>query len=400
VPSDASDPARGSTLVPKPIAKGVRGLALVFLSVCVLRGTASQAGSAGSAGANFLEFGQGPRAIGMGESQVAVAEDAYAAYWNPAGLAAVEHAQLALTYNKALEGVDQQYISLAYPLRQGSTLNLNFTRLGMSSFQGYDAQGVQTKSVGASDYALGAAYGRTLIADLAKRPVLNLGFNVKGIRESLDTESASAFAVDLGAIAYWRPGRVRTVSSGQEWRLGLAAKNLGPGLKFDRDRSDLPSSYQIGLAWRGYPKGDSLTLSLDQVLSRDEPHYIAAGVEYVVLRTVALRLGYKTGQEVGSGFRAGAGFKLKVFDLDYAFAGFGDLGQMHRVGLSIRLAGPVEVTPPDDIALEAILRKAARLMSERRFYEAILEYDKALDIDRGNTQALEGMKRANQALQP
>lgn len=237
-----------------------------------------------------------------------------------------------------------------------------------------------------------------MIYDQAKQPRLNVGADLKGIRETLDAVSAQTFAADLGAIAYYRPGTAGR--SSQEWRLGLAAKNLGPGLKHDRDRSDLPSSYQLGLAWRGFPKGDSLTFSIDQVLSREEPFYIAAGAEYVVLRTLALRLGHRTGQDIGLGFRAGVGFNLKVFDLDYAFAGFGDLGLMHRVGFSIRLGGPVETTPPEERALDAVLRKAARLMRERRYYEAILEYDKAFEIDPGNRQALEGMKSANQSLQP
>ena len=38
------------------------------------------------AGAIFLLIAPGARAGGMGEAQVAVANDAYASYWNPAGL--------------------------------------------------------------------------------------------------------------------------------------------------------------------------------------------------------------------------------------------------------------------------------------------------------------------------
>ncbi|MFQ6605636.1 MAG: hypothetical protein ACE5D8_08810, partial [Fidelibacterota bacterium] len=38
------------------------------------------------AGAIFLLIAPGARAGGMGEAQVAVADDAYASYWNPAGL--------------------------------------------------------------------------------------------------------------------------------------------------------------------------------------------------------------------------------------------------------------------------------------------------------------------------
>jgi hypothetical protein len=39
------------------------------------------------AGAIFLLISPGARAGGMGEAQVAVADDAFASYWNPAGLA-------------------------------------------------------------------------------------------------------------------------------------------------------------------------------------------------------------------------------------------------------------------------------------------------------------------------
>ena len=38
------------------------------------------------AGAIFLLISPGARASGMGETNVAVADDAYASYWNPAGL--------------------------------------------------------------------------------------------------------------------------------------------------------------------------------------------------------------------------------------------------------------------------------------------------------------------------
>ena len=41
----------------------------------------------GSVGAQFLKIAVGSRYQGMGESSVAVVNDAYSMYWNPAGLA-------------------------------------------------------------------------------------------------------------------------------------------------------------------------------------------------------------------------------------------------------------------------------------------------------------------------
>ena len=337
----------------------------------------------------------------MGEAYVAVAEDAYAAYWNPAGLAAMEYAGVALTYNKALEEVDQQYFSFAYPLQRGETLNLNFTRLGMTPLQGYDATGLKTGDVNASDYALGAAYGRTVLLDDLMRPRLNLGLGVKVIQETLDNVTARTYAADAGALYYLHWLQLRSDAGRQDagLRLGAAIRNMGPGLKFDSTSSPLPMTYQTGLAWRSYPWGDSLTLSCDQVQSKDEPFHTNFGAELTVYRLLSFRLGLRSGQDIGNGLRAGVGFKLKVIDLDYAYAGFGSLGQMHRVGISARLGGPVDTTAPAERTLQAILDRGQRLLQEGRYYEAVIEFDQALQIDPGNRRALEMMRRANDKLQ-
>lgn len=359
----------------------------------------ARAGAPGSAGAEFLKFGQGARAAAMGESHAAVADDAYAAYWNPAGLAGLLYPTAALSYNRGLEGVDQQYFSLAYPLAAGSTLDVNLTRLGMSSFQGYDAQGVKTRQVGASDYAVGLAYGRTVLRDDRGRARLDAGVNLKGIREKLDRAEASTYAADLGLLAHlWRPAASSPAGADGGLRLGLAARNLGPGLRYDRERSPLPMMLSGGLAWRAYPRGDSLTVSLDVTGGRDTDPYLATGLEYTAFRLLALRLGFKTDQDVGVGFRGGVGFRLKLVEVDYAFSGFGDLGQMHRVGLSVRLGGPVEATAPEERMIRQSLERGKRYMQEGRHYEAVLEFDEVLKLDPGNRQALELMRQAHDRL--
>ena len=50
------------------------------------------------AGAIFLLISPGARASGMGETNVAVADDAYASYWNPAGLGFLEGNEFAMMH--------------------------------------------------------------------------------------------------------------------------------------------------------------------------------------------------------------------------------------------------------------------------------------------------------------
>ena len=57
------------------------------------------------AGAIFLLIAPGARAGGMGEAHVAVANDAYASYWNPAGLGFLDGQELAMMHVNWLPGL-------------------------------------------------------------------------------------------------------------------------------------------------------------------------------------------------------------------------------------------------------------------------------------------------------
>lgn len=305
------------------------------------------AGSPGYSSAAFLKFTPSPRATAMGESYVSLTEDAYAAYWNPAGLASVEQAEFAATYNASFEDVTHQYVSFAYPLRYGSTLDVSVTRLSVAPFQGYDAVGTKTQDVQSSDLAVGAAYGRTLMKDEISRPVLNLGVNLKSISETLDAVSANTIAADLGAIYFIRPAKywMRSVPA-QEFRLALAARNIGPGLKFDSITSPLPLSVTMGGSWLSHPYGNSsLILSLDNTISNDDKYIINFGAEYTAFQLLSLRAGYRSGQDMGSGLRFGVGFRLSFVDLDYSMSPFGDLGNMHKIGVDIKFGSPAARGP-------------------------------------------------------
>ncbi|MFA6435491.1 MAG: PorV/PorQ family protein [Elusimicrobiales bacterium] len=307
----------------------------------------ARAGTPGAAAASFLKFTPSPRATAMGESYVSVTEDAYAAYWNPAGLASVEQAELAATYNASFEDVTHQYISLAYPLSYGSTLDLNITRLTVAPFQGYDAVGFATSKIQSSDMAIGAAYGRTLMKDEIERPVLNAGVNLKSVSETLDKVSANSFALDLGAIYYLRPAKywMQKVQA-QEFRFAFTARNLGPGLKFDKISSPLPMSATLGSSWLSHPYGSAtLILSLDQTIANDDKYSVSLGAEYVAFQLLSFRAGFRTGQAIGAGVRFGVGFKLSFVDLDYSMSPYGDLGAMHKLGMTIKF-GAVAARAP------------------------------------------------------
>jgi len=72
---------------------------LGVMAMALFAGSEVFAETDGTKGAAFLKLGQGARAIGMGESFVAVGDDVNALFWNPAGIARIKERQLTFMYS-------------------------------------------------------------------------------------------------------------------------------------------------------------------------------------------------------------------------------------------------------------------------------------------------------------
>src|SRR5262245_8506075 len=66
---------------------------------------------AGTSSGTFLRIGVGARAVAMGESFVAVANDPSAIFWNPAGLASLQRNEVGLSYVQWPADVDYGHIT-------------------------------------------------------------------------------------------------------------------------------------------------------------------------------------------------------------------------------------------------------------------------------------------------
>ena len=61
-----------------------------------------------------------------------------------------------------------------------------------------------------------------------------------------------------------------------------------------------------------------------------------AGVETVIAKAMAVRLGFNTGNFAGPKVTAGLGWTYRRFSLDYAFVPYGELGASNRVSVTMR----------------------------------------------------------------
>lgn len=293
----------------------------VFLSRDTVLATASP---------EFLRLGVGARAAGLGSAYSALADDTSALHWNPAGLALLGKKELGLMHSEWLQGSKHDFVGYGHPFHI-ATVGVGITRLGEGKIEGRGEARESQGSFSAADTALTLGVGKTM------RSGLSLGANAKYISSSIGQDRASSVAMDLGVL--------KTLARGK-FSLGGAVRNLGPGMKFIRQRDPLPLAVALGGAYR---LNGSLVFSLDVSHEPyDQLTTLGFGTEYTVLSRFSLRAGYGSGSFSLSrrsswaleGFGGGFGLKIGNASADYAVTPLGGLGVVHRASVSVRFDRP------------------------------------------------------------
>jgi hypothetical protein len=278
--------------------------------------------------ASFLDIGVGARGLGLGAAYTALADDANAIYWNPAGLARLDKSEFTASHAELFESTRHDFLAYAHPTSRG-TFAAGLTYLSQGRIDGRDSLGRQTAGYGASDAAVSAGYARKL--DFAE-----VGAAFKYLRSHIGSAEAQSFAVDFGVrreLDGIGPGKLA---------LGAALRNLGPGLKYDRERNDLPLRLAVGA---GYKFAGGHAVAAEAVNGpRGAGTDVSFGGEYQAVKNLYLRAGYTTRTAItgGSGFDAargltlGLGFRNEKWGLDYAVLPSGELGRSHRFSLATR----------------------------------------------------------------
>ena len=277
--------------------------------------------NAGTRAMPFLKIGVGARAIGMGESQVADANDLYASFWNPAGLARVKRPQIGLMHNEWFEGINHEFFGFVQPIGDAGAFGGSAIFLDFGELQGRDASGKETKKFRPYDLALILSYARQFAS------AFSVGVNGKWIREQIDDTNAQVIAFDVGGL-YTVPKRPLT--------FGLNIQHLGGKVKFVEESFNLPVNIKVGAAYKLL--NDAFTIVADVNRPSDNDITVGFGTALTVSQLLHLRSGYKHtlgGNDLGvsSGITAGIGFSIEGFQLDYAFVSFGKLGPTHRFSL-------------------------------------------------------------------
>ena len=258
---------------------------IVFLLLfLILPVTASAQGEGGLAGA-FLRMGLGARAIAMGGAQTAVADDGFAAFYNPAGLPFLNKKHFSTTYSLLSLDRKIQYISYSQSLKPQAGFSLFWLSAGTDKIDGRDLSGNRTFELSESVNVFGLSFANRF------HEKVSIGLTVKVIRHNLDLVSDDLSADDL----FFDMGLM--VLPLKDLTVAIQLKDLNGGLSWDTQNiftrgttsvDSIPYTVNLGAS---YILNDifliSTTLEFNQLLQEK----FRLGVEYHGNDLYTLRVG-------------------------------------------------------------------------------------------------------------
>lgn len=310
----------------------------------------------------------GTRAQGMGGAFVAVADDATATWWNPAGLATGAIASVVVERMRVLEPVDAPDRGPAWLAQTGGfaiaspSLGLSYYRLRVSeirpssSTEGDDpgrqdqgAEGVDLRSIALSEF--GATFGQSVGSHLV------IASTVKLVRGGLaaSTDDDPGAALDrLERVASLDVSRethadldVGVMAAFSRVRIGASVKHMSqPEFGDGPTGFELKRQARAGLAIFGAAHGvlDAMTAAIDADLTRTmtvvgDVRHVAAGAEaWFLRRRLGLRAGVSanTVGDVGHSMSAGISLGAQRLYVDGAVTAGSDRSR-EGWGISLRL---------------------------------------------------------------
>jgi hypothetical protein len=305
---------------------------IVILSMVLLLALSAVAWADGIGAFSAFKNGVGARALAMGGAFVAVADDATATVWNPAGLAQLNDTRLTgMSTDLYGIGATHQYVGAV----------TTFANLGIGL--GWERAALTGQSV--SDGGdLGSTFQWTeqaIIGSLATNvlDVAMAGANVKYyMADNGLGGTASGFGFDLGLL----------VSLGDMFVIGVNAKDLaGSTITWDSGATDVVSGlYKAGLAMK--LASDKLILATDVDFDGSNLGDTHVGVEFKVIDELALRGGVVlTNNFQDYYFSVGAGINVAGLYVDAAYILQETLGNTLVLSAEFSLGGLLggETTP-------------------------------------------------------
>lgn len=336
-----------------------------------------QVATAKPSGAPTLQNFIGGRSGGMGEAFSTIEDDVTVWEYNPATLATLKTPQIASTFSRGLAADYFSAISYGFPTRAG-TIAGSFGYYDTGSEKLFSPDGAEFDVHLQQDLLCSLSYANQV------GPV-NLGVSGKFLRSELvETVSATTLAMDLGAM-------VRIPS--QNLSLGVAIRNIGPGIKFIEEVDPLPLEVRFGGSYLlpFESQQSKVVLSADiPYLVNEKTTLIKLGAEYTYRNSLSFQVGYPVNSD-SQNLTFGAGMLWDSVVFNYGFGLANGLSNTHRITLGYRFAqASAETKSPKPKPIVQAETEIPKLIKALQNNSWETRRDAALRLgELGDTQAVE-----------
>jgi hypothetical protein len=293
--------------------------------------------------ASFEELPTGGRQAGLANAFTALADDVYAAYYNPSGLAQLQRSEFTAYYSKLYSGLSdgsniaRSYIGYAHPLKRHGTIGMSFLNLDLSGLYSettigmHYAQSVGDKwNLGGSLKYLKKSFGSDSYTDNAINTDTGQSLGAPDPLFAKNGSSKTGMAIDLGA--QYRISKI--------YGLGFSFLNLNqPNMALDSsDQDKVPASYKFGIARR--TKSSSIDVDITRTSFTSDDYRLNMGAERWLGGGIGIRgglgFGSRSYQVTALGFSYRWGNAEFDYGLIYPLAGIQGTFGTHQLTVTFR----------------------------------------------------------------
>ena len=232
--------------------------------------------------ASFLKIGSGAKATALGGAFVAVADDASAGYWNPAGLAQLKGPIISLADRTPVMDTNYASMAIASPIWRLGFVGLNAIYYGSGDVATYDDYGASTGTLTDREAAIILSYAYNLNQ-------LLFGMNAKYIYQEMKDNIGSSNYYGIGAdlAVLYKVYEHLTVGANFHSKYKMTGDNSSSGMA-----NESPINIRAGVYYNANIGRDNLlNLMIDLNQTKAYPLKLHLGTELVLYDTLALRVG-------------------------------------------------------------------------------------------------------------
>ena len=251
-------------------------------------------------GIGFTQINPGAKQISLSHSDVALSNDVFAIFNNPAGLAQLNWREAGIYYSPSPFGLTELangFIAYNEPLSFGS-IAIGGMNYGFELYK-------ENKIIAGLSYN----YSNKFFAGIA------VNYHTVSIK---NYGNAGAFYLNIGGLVYLT----------KEIRWGFSVHNINRATFGEYD-DQIPMVFSSGFSFDIVDN-----LSLNTAVEKDilKSASFLFGIDYEIISSISLRTGFRNEP---STYTAGIGINYSFISLDYALFTHPDLGLTHQAGIII-----------------------------------------------------------------